>query len=105
MGGTTGPAGRGGGCAGDTAVVCVWRVSEATADGGCVAVASQGSLLQELSKLHLDQEAMKQRLLAQEIAFNIQQTEALTRSAPGSPAVSGGGAVRLVGPAPAAPGR
>ncbi|XP_037069947.1 liprin-alpha-2-like isoform X3 [Pollicipes pollicipes] len=48
----------------------------------------KGGLLQEMSKLHLDMEAMKQQMLTQEIAYNIQQTEALTRNL--SP--SGGGA-------------
>ena len=43
--------------------------------------AAQGGLLQEMSKLHLDMEALKQQLLTQEIAYNIQQTEALTRCA------------------------
>ncbi|XP_043218262.1 liprin-alpha-2-like isoform X5 [Amphibalanus amphitrite] len=40
----------------------------------------KGGLLQEMSKLHLEMEALKQQLLTQEIAYNIQQTEALTRN-------------------------
>lgn len=40
----------------------------------------KGEIVKELSKTRLDTENFKRQLLQQEIAFNIQQTEALTRS-------------------------
>lgn len=40
----------------------------------------KGEIIKELSKSHLETENYKRQLLQQEIAFNIQQTEALTRS-------------------------
>lgn len=40
----------------------------------------KGDIVKELSKTRLETENFKRQLLQQEIAFNIQQTEALTRS-------------------------
>lgn len=40
----------------------------------------KGEIIKELSKARLETETYKRQLLQQEIAFNIQQTEALTRS-------------------------
>lgn len=40
----------------------------------------KGEIIKELSKARLETESYKRQLLQQEIAFNIQQTEALTRS-------------------------
>lgn len=40
----------------------------------------KGEIVKELSKTRLETENFKRQLLQQEIAFNIQQTEALTRS-------------------------
>ena len=40
----------------------------------------KGEVMKELSKARLETESYKRQLLQQEIAFNIQQTEALTRS-------------------------
>lgn len=40
----------------------------------------KGEIIKELSKARLETENYKRQLLQQEIAFNIQQTEALTRS-------------------------
>lgn len=40
----------------------------------------KGDIIKELSKARLETENYKRQLLQQEIAFNIQQTEALTRS-------------------------
>lgn len=51
----------------------------------------KGEIMKELSKTRLEIENFKRQLLQQEIAYNIQQTEALTRSLSPSSAVDGGG--------------
>lgn len=48
----------------------------------------KGDIVKELSKTRLETENFKRQLLQQEIAFNIQQTEALTRSLSPSNAVT-----------------
>ncbi|XP_053961582.1 liprin-alpha-1 isoform X1 [Anastrepha obliqua] len=50
----------------------------------------KGEIMKELSKTRLEIENFKRQLLQQEIAYNIQQTEALTRSLSPSSAVDGG---------------
>ncbi|SPP85708.1 liprin-alpha-1 isoform X1 [Drosophila guanche] len=50
----------------------------------------KGEIMKELSKTRLEIENFKRQLLQQEIAYNIQQTEALTRSLSPSSVVDGG---------------
>lgn len=51
----------------------------------------KSEIMKELSKTRLEIENFKRQLLQQEIAYNIQQTEALTRSLSPSSVVDGGG--------------
>lgn len=45
----------------------------------CIFYLLQSEILKELSRRQLEAEQLKQQMLQQEIAFNIKQTEALTR--------------------------
>ncbi|XP_065566938.1 liprin-alpha-1-like isoform X2 [Artemia franciscana] len=45
-----------------------------------VAVKEKEELFKELNKIRLDSDGLRRQMLQQEIAFNVQQTEALTRS-------------------------
>lgn len=42
----------------------------------------KGNIVKELSKARMENDNVKRQMLQQEIAYNIQQTEALTRSGP-----------------------
>ncbi|XP_042238314.1 liprin-alpha-4-like isoform X5 [Homarus americanus] len=55
----------------------------------------KSEILKELSRRQLEAEQLKQQMLQQEIAFNIKQTEALTRYGTIYPACSGPGGYRI----------